>query len=57
MAMSLQNFDFKFGSVFPSAVQCVLVIYSVDTFGLCASLCVYFLFRRYLASLHYCHWS
>ena len=55
MAVSLQNFDFKCGSVFPSAVECVLIIYSVDTFGLYTSLCVCFPLHRYLASLHYFH--
>ena len=57
MAMSLQYFDFKFGSVFACAVECALIIYSVDTFGLYMSLCVCFPLHRYLVSLHYFHWS
>jgi len=57
MAMSLQYFAFKFGSVFASAVECVLVIYSVDTFDLYMSLSACFHLHRYLASLHYFHWS
>ena len=51
MAMSLQYFYFKFGSVFPSVVGCVLVAYSIDSFGLYMSLCVCCPLHRCVASL------